>query len=65
MSLRVMTLVGCLVFVPGFMMFWPAPAATSQPRSVADRYECREPQGKLFCRPAEISYGPSRCCSFA
>ena len=34
MSLRVMTLVGCLVFVPGFMMFWPAPAATSQPRSV-------------------------------
>ena len=31
MSVRVMTLVGCLVFVPGFMMFWPAPAATSQP----------------------------------
>ncbi len=26
----------------------------------ADRYEYREPRGKLFCRPAEISYGPSR-----
>ena len=34
MSLRVMTLVGCLVLILGFMMFWPAPATTSQPRSV-------------------------------
>jgi hypothetical protein len=34
MSLRVMTLVGGLVLVQGFKMFWPAPAATSQPQSV-------------------------------
>ena len=34
MSLRVMTLVGFLVLVLGFMMFWLAPATTSPPRSV-------------------------------
>jgi hypothetical protein len=34
MSLRVMTLVGCLVLVLGFMMFWLAPAKPLQPRSV-------------------------------
>jgi hypothetical protein len=26
----------------------------------ADRYQCREPRGKRFCRLAEISYGPFR-----
>src|SRR5712692_1392295 len=30
----------------------------------ADRYECPEPQCKLFHRPAEISHGPSRFCRF-
>lgn len=34
MSLWVMTLVGCLVLLVGFIMFWLAPATTSQPRSV-------------------------------
>ena len=34
MCLWVMSLVGCLVFVPWFMMFWLAPATTSQPKSV-------------------------------
>ena len=29
MSLRVMLLVGGLVLVQGFKMFWPAPAAAS------------------------------------
>jgi hypothetical protein len=33
MSLRVMILVGFFVLVLGFMMFWLAPATTSQPRS--------------------------------
>jgi len=32
--LWVMSLVGCLVLVPWFMMFWLAPATTSQPKSV-------------------------------
>jgi len=34
MSLRVMTLVGLLVLVLGFIMFWLAPATTSQPGSI-------------------------------
>jgi hypothetical protein len=34
MSLRVMTLVGLLVLVLGFTMFWLAPATTSRPKSV-------------------------------
>ncbi len=33
MSLRIMTLVGLLVLVLGLMIFWLAPATTSQPRS--------------------------------
>jgi uncharacterized membrane protein len=33
MFLRVMTLVGFLVLVLGLMIFWLAPATTSQPRS--------------------------------
>jgi hypothetical protein len=33
-ALWVMTLVGCLVLVPWFMMLWLAPATTSQPKSV-------------------------------
>jgi|GEM_PF-5037579 hypothetical protein len=34
MPLRVMTLVGLLVLVLGCMIFWLAPATTSQPRSI-------------------------------
>lgn len=33
MSLRVMTFVGFLVLIVGVIMFWLAPATTSQPRS--------------------------------
>ncbi len=33
MFLQVMTLVGFLVLVLGLMIFWLAPATTSQPRS--------------------------------
>jgi hypothetical protein len=34
MSLQVMTLVGLLVLILAFMMFWLAPATTSRPNSV-------------------------------